>query len=275
MTDTCKISMDNAGSCLKNELTTVKSTSQTYLNCIHDASRKSVGDVGRCDFASFCVNVFTGGFGTNSTNDFNVGAGGALDLMARTATSCDDMTSLYSNACDTAKSCCSPCHEKIADVVSAVTNEILFPAYSTVTETCDKTCADVLPAPTVAPVTAPAVRKLEGESSTTATTTATTTTTTIAEDNAEVVDLATECHDGLKQDIVVYNQTHAVDNFFECLEKKMGQIIANADTDAMIATQGTEEESSSSSSSCSGCSSRISSSMMLVVSAIASAIINY
>merc|ERR1711865_1350446 len=163
------------------------------------------------------------------------------------------MTELYYNACETA-SCCNQCQGLIADVVSAVTNELLFPTYNfnNITETCNTQCTDVLPTSPYSPSAAPAVRKLEGESSTTATTTS-------SEDNAEVVLLATECNDGLKLDIVVYNQTYAVDNFFECLGKKVGQIVANADTDATIASS----------------SSSISSSMMLVMSAIASAIINY
>ena len=253
MNDECKDSMDGAGTCLTDQLPTVKLTSQDYLNCIYQASKPEGG----CTFAGFCVNVFTGGFGvSDSTNNFDVT--GDLAVLTRTANSCDDMSSLYLNACDTAI-CCKQCQGLIADVVSAVTNELLFPAYKPdITETCNTKCTDVLSA---SPSAAPAVRKLEGESSTTATTTS-------AEDNAEVVELATECNDGLKLDIVVYNQTYAVDNFFECLGKKVGQIVANADTDAMIATQGTEKESTSSSSS-------ISSSMMLVMFAIASAIINY
>jgi len=244
MNDECKISMDGAGTCLTDQLPTVKSTSQDYLNCIYQASKPEGG----CTFAGFCVNVFTGGFGvSDSTNNFDVT--GDLAVLTRTANSCDDMSSLYLNACDTAI-CCKQCQGLIADVVSAVTNELLFPAYKPdITETCNTKCTDVLSA---SPSAAPAVRKLEGESSTTATTTS-------AEDNAEVVELATECNDGLKLDIVVYNQTYAVDNFFECLGKKVGQIVANADTDAMTTSS----------------SSSIGSSMMLVMSAIASAIINY
>jgi len=246
MNDECKISMDGAGTCLTDQLPTVKSTSQDYLNCIYQASKPEGG----CTFAGFCVNVFTGGFGvSDSTNNFDVT--GDLAVLTRTANSCDDMSSLYLNACDTAI-CCKQCQGLIADVVSAVTNKLLFPAYNTElgnSETCDTKCTDVLSA---SPSAAPAVRKLEGESSTTATTTS-------AEDNAEVVELATECNDGLKLDIVVYNQTYAVDNFFECLGKKVGQIVANADTDAMTTSS----------------SSSIGSSMMLVMSAIASAIINY
>merc|ERR1711865_23329 len=246
MNDECKASMDGAGTCLTDQLPTVKSTSQDYLNCIYQASKPDGG----CTFAGFCVNVFTGGFGVSGmSNNFDVGNTGDLAALTRTAKSCNDMNDFYINACDTAI-CCDKCQGLIADVVSAVTNELLFPAYKPdITETCNTQCTDVLSA---SPSAAPAVRKLEGESSTTATTTST-------EDNAEVVLLATECNDGLKLDIVVYNQTYAVDNFFECLGKKVGQIVANADTDATIASS----------------SSSISSSMMLVMSAIASAIINY
>jgi len=248
MNDECKDSMDGAGTCLTDQLPTVKSTSQDYLNCIYQASKPEGG----CTFAGFCVNVFTGGFGViGCQNNFDVGNTGDLFDLTRAANSCDDMDALYFNACDTAI-CCKQCQGLIADVVSAVTNKLLFPAYNTElgnSETCDTKCTDVLSA---SPSAAPAVRKLEGESSTTATTTS-------AEDNAEVVELATECNDGLKLDIVVYNQTYAVDNFFECLGKKVGQIVANADTDAMTTSS----------------SSSIGSSMMLVMSAIASAIINY
>ena len=246
MNDECKISMDGAGTCLTDQLPTVKSTSQDYLTCIYQSKLD-----GGCNFAEFCVNVFTGGFGViGCQNNFDVGNTGDLFDLTRAANSCDDMNALYFNACDTAI-CCKQCQGLIADVVSAVTNELLFPTYNfnNITETCDTQCTDVLSA---SPSAAPAVRKLEGESSTTATSTS-------AEDNAEVVELATECNDGLKLDIVVYNQTYAVDNFFECLGKKVGQIVANADTDAMTTSS----------------SSSIGSSMMLVMSAIASAIINY
>jgi hypothetical protein len=47
--------------------------------------------------------------------------------------------------------------------------------------------------------------------------------------NDDVVELATECNDSLAQDIVIYNETYSVENFFGCLTKKREMIIAEAD----------------------------------------------
>merc|ERR1712194_67727 len=46
-----------------------------------------------------------------------------------------------------------------------------------------------------------------------------------------VVDYANECNDEMASNIVVYNETFAVDSFFACLTQKMGTIIARAEYD--------------------------------------------
>merc|ERR1712085_46308 len=44
-----------------------------------------------------------------------------------------------------------------------------------------------------------------------------------------VVDYSNECNDEMASNIVVYNETFAVDSFFACLTQKMGKIIARAE----------------------------------------------
>merc|ERR1712238_135598 len=46
-----------------------------------------------------------------------------------------------------------------------------------------------------------------------------------------VVDYANECNEEMASNIVVYNETFAVDSFFACLTQKMGNIIARAEYD--------------------------------------------
>merc|ERR1712238_353749 len=105
------------------------------------------------------------------------------------------------------------------------------------------------PSPTTAPVEVLATAATAIPTGVPFTTTATATpnqralegTTTVHDSNDDdaitgygsdlVVDYANECNDEMASNIVVYNETFAVDSFFACLTQKMGKIIARAEYD--------------------------------------------
>jgi len=230
----CATSLSESSTCLATTLTNIRDKSNAYIQCIRQPLA--------CEMASICVASLTGGAGVvGSPNNFDVGSL-TLQTMASNATTCNDMDTFLNNACDTVRGCCSPCSPKIADVVQAVTNDLLLPAYNRAATAfnCDSmTC----PKPDTNATTGP-VRDLEEGSTTIMTSTGD------DSDNDYGVDLAAECNDILAQDIVVYNETYAVDNFFGCLTKKMGAIMSKADDQAVKENvQAVEEEESSSSSS--------------------------
>lgn len=166
------------------------------------------------------------------------------------------MHTIHSLHSTTVSGCCSSCSSKIAAVVQAVTNDLLLPVYSrdTTALNCDSmTCPD------------PASRNLEEGSTTTIMTS-----TGDDSDNDNGTDLATECNDVLAQDIVMYNESYAVDNFFGCLTKQMGAIISKADAQAVkgVDAQAVDEESSSSSSFFFGMPSLLSTSVIASLSII-------
>jgi len=135
---------------------------------------------------------------------------------------------------------------------------------TTATTAVDAATAAVDPVVAVYPVVDPAVAVATATTTaTTATTTATatsnngrrerrqrelaetasTTTTTVIDSNDDdsvgddddlIVDYANECNDDLAHNIVVYNETYAVDNFFGCLTQKMGTIISKADASSSM-----------------------------------------
>jgi len=231
---TCGKSLQNANSCLTTELTNIRTKSLSYLECIYNAKEDKT-----CVFANFCVNILTGGFDEGYTNDFKVGesdADNSLAVISRNAQTCGDMDVFGYNACNEVKGCCEPCQNLIAGVAHAVTYDLLLPAYNTAgtfSDCAEKSCDDYMnTTATTATTATPAGRQLETEDASTD--------ATMSADNAAVVELAGECNDGLAQDIVVYNETFAVSNFFECLYKKMGKIVSETEQTA----QGAEESSS-------------------------------
>merc|ERR1712194_551084 len=54
-----------------------------------------------------------------------------------------------------------------------------------------------------------------------------------------VVDYSNECNDEMVSNIVVYNETFAVDSFFACLTQKMGKIIARAEHEDSMSIMAT------------------------------------
>jgi len=236
----CATSWTESSTCLTNTLTNIKEKSNEYIQCISQP--------GACADASMCVAQLTGGAGVvDSPNNFDVESS-ALQNMASNATTCSEMDTFLNNACTTVSGCCLSCSSKIAAVVQAVTNDLLLPVYNrdATALNCDSmTCPDT------------STRNLEDGSTTTIMTS-----TGDDSDNDNGTDLATECNDVLAQDILMYNESYAVDNFFGCLTKQMGAIMSKADDQAV------DKESSSSSSFFIGMPSLLSTSVIASFSII-------
>lgn len=250
MFPSCANSLTDAQTLLTNQLSDVKIAASDYFGCIYDNRLNT--DTG-CAFAGMCVSMLTGGYGTGLFHDFDVGnsttttTANNLAQMARTATSCDSMNTFGYNACDAVKGCCTTCAPRIANVVHAVTNNLLLPAYSDTVQNCQsKTCTEYgvnMPSPEDPPSRRrrhQRRRHMEGD---------TVIATTDVEEgeqqqDAEAGVLAEECTTSLINNIVQYNETYASENFFECVFKKMGKIAAYADSQKM-----TESGSGSGSSS--------------------------
>lgn len=230
----CGASMEDANSCLTTELTNIRTKSLSYLQCIYNAKTTEKASES-CVFANFCVNILTGGFGEGYTNDFKVGESNtdnSLAVISRNAQTCGDMDVFGYNACNEVKGCCEPCQDLIAGVAHAVTYDLLLPAYNTdgnFSDCEEKSCDDYMKTTATA---VPSGRQLEMEDASTD--------ATMIVDDAAVVEFAGECNDGLAQDIVVYNETFAAGNLFECLYKKMGKIVSETEQTA----QGAKESSS-------------------------------
>lgn len=243
----CDTSMQNAKTCLTVELSNVRTSATEYLRCLYMDS-----DCTKFGFGEFCVGILTGGHGNNLTNDFGVGSGSGSDLfeMTRSAETCEDMNDFGNNLCDQVARCCSQCAEKIAGVVNAVMDHILLPAYNSNLTGCggNKTCSDysIVSDRQLETVDEPLTGAL-----------------TANVDNFAALDgLADECNDGLTDEILLYSETYAVSNFFECLSKKMGKIVAESETPTL------ESDESSSTSHLFGATSMALSSIALTVYAI-------
>jgi len=209
---TCATALEEATQCLQDELSNVSATAVNYLQCISD--RRSAG---QCPFAQYCVSVLAGGYGSNATNAFGVGYEMTLGVMTIEATSCADMNIFGENACTEVKGCCEPCADIIASVVNAVVDDLLLPGYNSTLRDCggEKTCDNYTN------IDARQLENVDGSSVGSAIIDITNSLDTSA--------LADECNHDLVNEIIVYNTTSAVTNFFECLQKKMGQIIAESD----------------------------------------------
>jgi len=237
MTGDCSSSLQNAQTCLDNELVDVKDAAMDYLTCSYRNKMSGV-----CGFADFCLALLVGGTGMGEQNDFSVAKGSDLAVLAGNAQTCSDMDIFGKNACDTVAFCCIPCAEKIADVVNAITNDILLPTYNSngLTECEGKTCSEFF--------SDPATRQLD---------------TTDEESAADVISIpdgalgqiskyATACSDALTIDIATFNQTYAIDNYLPCLYKAMGTIMADIEKEKEAEEKQTESEETSAEPSASG-----------------------
>ncbi len=211
----CETAMRDAEACLVDDLEEVKTAGSAYLGCLGTNYQANL-----CDFAGFCVALLTAGYGTENeyNTDFAVGSGSFLATNVASAQTCDDpnLMNFGKSVCDNVINCCEPCAEKLAPVVNVVMDKILLPAYNDNLTDCggDTTCEAYSSSGrrNLAEMVGP---------------------TTIDVQNTELATtLATECVDALANDIVLFNETFAVSNHFDCLSKKMGKIAAEMDNRA-------------------------------------------
>jgi len=209
----CGTALSDAQACLVDDLAPVKEAATDYLSCIGSTYFN-----GTCSFGNFCVAILTDGYGTGGDTDFAVGSGSPLAGKVAGAQTCEDpdLMSFGKSVCENASFCCQPCADKLAPVVNTVMDKILLPAYNTANlSDCggDNTCADYTSSGRRdLEMVGPATKDIQ---------------------NMELATgLASECVDTLATDLVVYNETFAVSNHFDCLSKKMGKIAAEMDTRA-------------------------------------------
>jgi len=253
MTPECTDSYAASATCLKTDmLATIQIQAATYLNCLEEKSRS-----GDCGYADWCIRLLTGGAGVGEENDFDL-TSPKLYNMTRDATTCTDMAPFLVDACSTVSGCCPTCQPYIAKVVEAVTNDLLLPVYNNQPsfQCPDMTC------PTQSPTTAPIEVATAATATATPTVVPVTTTapatpnqraleaTTTVHDSTDddaitgygsdlVVDYSNECNDEMTSNIVVYNETFAVDSFFACLTQRMGTIIARAEYEDSMSSMAT------------------------------------
>jgi len=207
----CDGSLTAANECLKTELQAVQTAGVEYLQCIADYYK-----FGLCQFANFCLGFFTAGYGSGPElgNDFAVGSSSSLADDFRNAATCEDpgVTSFGKNVCEFGNGCCHYCNTELASVVNAVMDDILLPTYSSLSDCGGETTC-------MAYLNTTGQRDLEMVAP-----------VTTSPENAELAtELGTECTGTLSQEIVLYNETYAISNYFDCLGKKMAKIAAVTD----------------------------------------------
>jgi hypothetical protein len=213
----CTGSISDASVCLNsNVLARVKEAGADYLQCLFED--------GKCLFGGLCLGILTGGYGgsfPNGTvfpNNFAVGTTSNFAAITRNATSCADegLNMLGKNVCEELGNCCN-CTERVAELVNAVTDDLLLPAYGqSKVEKCggNKTCADYTNYRASARQLDTEDVSLVGPASLN------------GENTAFAAELALECNDGLNHDVVLHNASHAVSNYLNCLYKKTGKAAA-------------------------------------------------
>lgn len=203
----CETSLVEAKKCLvTTELLPLKEAGKDYLHCIADNYYSRV-----CSFGNFCIAILTGGYGTGAPNDFSVGA-----LQGATTCTDPDLMTFGKDVCTQVTPCCSECAKYIPPIVNAVIDKLILPTVDcSANATNITTCEDY----TGTAATNSTRRDLEMVGS-----------DTIHVQNADLAtQLASECVDVLANDLILYNETFAVNNHFDCLSKKMGKISAEMD----------------------------------------------
>jgi len=215
----CNTTLTEAGNCLKNEdeFEDIKAKSLVYLTCIY--TENSLDADNGCGHPEWCASILAGGYNQGYVNDFGVNG---LIQGASNATSCEDenLLGFVHDACEVVSGCCEPCASDMAGVANAVLKSFIFPTNSNLFGcAADTTCVN---STTVNSTT----RQLEStdESSLVGPTSIN------VENSLYVEGLADECGDGLVEEIVLYNETYAANNFLTCLYKKMGKIVAETDS---------------------------------------------
>jgi len=222
----CNTTLTEAGNCLKNEdeFEDIKAKSLVYLTCIY--TENSLDADNGCGHPEWCASILAGGYNQGYVNDFGVNG---LIQGASNATSCEDenLLGFVHDACEVVSGCCEPCASDMAGVANAVLKSFIFPTNSNLFGcAADTTCVN---STTVNSTT----RQLEStdESSLVGPTSIN------VENSLYVEGLADECGDGLVEEIVLYNETYAANNFLTCLYKKMGKIVADTDSTTLESEQ--------------------------------------
>jgi len=204
MDDNCKDTMKSATVCLDEQYVGVRVAAQDYFSCILTE--------GNCFWPELCVGMVAGGYGNNNFTD--------LSLLYRQADSCADenLSTFGRDACDILGTCCETCKPELATLINTVSDDILLTTYgSPGIESCaaDKTCDDYL---------GTTERKLYGTGGDLVGPAE-----IVADYESVAKELAEECNSGLTQDIILYNESHAVTTYFDCLYKKTGKAAAVLD----------------------------------------------
>jgi len=220
----CNTTLTEAGNCLKNEdeFEDIKTQSLVYLTCIY-TNNSPDGD-NTCGNPEMCANILAGGYNQGYQNDF--GLNGLIQGVSDAA-SCEDknLIEFVHDACEVVSGCCESCASQMAEVANAVLKSFIFPTNSNLFDcaantTCVNSTARQLEIADDSSIVGP--------------------TSINVENSLYVEGLADECGDGLVEEIVLYNETYAANNFLTCLYKKMGKIVAETDS----TTFGSEQSSS-------------------------------
>lgn len=208
----CTGSISDASVCLNSTvLARVKNAGVDYLQCLFKEDN--------CLFGGFCLGILTGGYGTRFPNNYAVGNTSNFAAIARNAKTCADegLNMLGKNVCVQLGNCCSNCTDEVAELVNAMTDGLLLPAYGQPgVEECggSRTCANYTNYRASARQLDTEDLSLVGPASLN------------GENTAFAAELALECNDGLNHDVVLHNASHAVSNYLNCLYKKTGKAAA-------------------------------------------------
>jgi hypothetical protein len=224
MSAACNTTMMEARTCSRNSCmpSCIKTEAQSYMNCIVSKSKAKV-----CNFAGLCVGQFTG----NDAFDFADVLAEAADQV--TASDCSPMDAFVDGVCDISNRCCDECNADMSSLTSCLVNDFLLPLSSTggavqcqISTPVGGTCA-------ITGASAVAVGRgsdLEMEN--------------VTEENVLAGADITGCEEVLTFSFMVHNETYAVDQFVSCIGKKVGQVIAESETNNDT-TPSNEEVSSS------------------------------
>jgi hypothetical protein len=213
MSAECNTTMLAARTCSQTDClpSCIKPQAQKYMNCIVGKSQERV-----CNFAGLCVGQLTG----NDAFDFASTLAAPANQV--TATDCSPLDAFVDGVCDISDRCCDECNADMASLTSCLVNELLLKFSNTAgTVACqistptDGTCAITGASAVVVARSGDVVPAESSETEVAAVT-----------DDADVSD----CEEVLTFNFMVHNESYAVDQFMTCMGKKVGQIIAESET---------------------------------------------
>ena len=199
----------------------VKNHAKQYLGCILNESNKNIAagqdfSVG-CQFSSLCVGQLTG------SDTFDFAATLAQDANRASVTECSSMDGFVDGICEISDRCCDQCNLWMARLSQCLVNHLILPA----SEADPGTQCDIR-----APVQGGNVGqcRVTGLAGPTATgrSSATEEETASEEFDVEGVDIS-DCEERLTLEFIVNNATQAADGFMQCIGKKMGKVLTEAE----------------------------------------------